>query len=49
LIVNMHQASPAHRDPAAQFCARETEIVAKDPEQPRVVIYIDLAINSVNR
>src|ERR1700722_19994089 len=40
--VDMHCASTALRDTAAEFCARQTDHVAQHPEKRRIGLDVDL-------
>src|ERR1700722_7816227 len=47
--VDMHRASTALRDTAAEFCARQTDHVAQHPEKRRIGFDVDFPGCSVDR
>src|ERR1700739_3561084 len=46
--VDVHRASAAQRDTAAEFCARQTDHVAQHPEEWSIGLYVDLPRYSVD-
>ena len=42
LAVDVHRAGAAQAGAAAEFCARELELLAHDPEQRRVGLSLDV-------